>query len=56
MPAMPMPPNRPEASEQRPGQYATPVAFTMAGEWAALVAVTTAQGQEISVTFALETQ
>ena len=56
MPAMPMPPNRPEAIEQAPGQYTTTVVFTMAGEWDALIAVTTAQGEKISVTFAMETK
>lgn len=56
MPAMPMPPNRPEAVEKAPGQYATPVTFTMAGEWQAHIAVTTSQGEEISVSFDMETQ
>jgi hypothetical protein len=56
MPAMPMPPNRPEAVEKAPGQYATPVTFTMAGAWEALVVVTTAQGDTIQVTFAMETK
>jgi hypothetical protein len=56
MPAMPMPPNRPEAVEKAPGQYATPVTFTMAGEWQALITVKTPQGEDISVSFDMETQ
>ncbi len=56
MPAMPMPRNQPKAVEQAPGQYATQVVFTMAGEWEALVAVTTAQGEEVSVSFAMATK
>jgi hypothetical protein len=40
MPAMMMPPNRPQAVEIDPGVYVADVLFTMAGDWQAAVGVT----------------
>lgn len=39
MPAMPMPPNQPEARGQGNGNYQTEATFTMQGEWQADVTV-----------------
>ena len=56
MPAMPMPPNRPQAAEQSPGVYTTPVMFTMAGDWEALIEVLSSDGAVERFPFAMKTR
>jgi len=56
MPAMPMPPNHPQAAEQSPGVYKAPVMFTMAGEWEALIEVLLADGTSGRFRFPMKTQ
>jgi hypothetical protein len=56
MPAMPMPANRPRAVEQNPGVYTTPVLFTMAGDWEALIEVLAKDGVVERFSFAMTTR
>jgi hypothetical protein len=56
MPAMTMPPNRPKAVEQSPGLYTTPVMFTMAGDWEALIEVIPRDGARGLFRFSMKTR
>jgi hypothetical protein len=56
MPAMPMPVNRPEAAETKPGTYTADVLFTMAGEWQAAAELALAGGRAETLTFAMSTR
>lgn len=56
MPAMSMPPNRPRAVEQSPGLYTTPVVFTMAGDWEALIEVLPRDGASSGFRFSMKTR
>jgi hypothetical protein len=56
MPAMAMPPNRPQAVEQSPGLYATPVMFTMAGDWEALIEVLPTDAASGEFRFSMKTR
>jgi hypothetical protein len=56
MPAMPMPPNRPQALEGRPGAYSADILFTMAGEWQTDVQVALQDGSTHTFTFAMKTR
>ncbi len=53
MPAMPMPPNRPEAVEDSAGVYRVEVLFTMAGDWEAAVEALLADGSTTEFVFAM---
>ena len=55
MPAMPMPPNQPEASGQGNGEYQTEATFTMGGEWQADVEVVV-NGETVNFTFDFKVQ
>jgi nitrogen fixation protein FixH len=55
MPAMEMPVNRPQATEEESGVYRTNAIFTMAGEWLVRVEVTY-QGQDEEFRFPLHTR
>lgn len=55
MPAMEMPPNRPEATEEEDGIYQAQALFTMAGEWQILAEVSS-PGQSERFTFLLNTK
>jgi hypothetical protein len=55
MPAMEMPVNRPQATEEESGVYRANAIFTMAGEWQIRVAVSY-QGQEEEFQFPLHTR
>jgi hypothetical protein len=55
MPAMEMPVNRPQATEEESGVYRTDAIFTMAGEWLVRVEVTY-QGQDEEFRFPLHTR
>jgi hypothetical protein len=56
MPAMAMPPNRPQAVERSPGIYTTPVMFTMAGDWEALIEVLPKDGTSSGFRFSMKTR
>ena len=56
MPAMAMPPNRPQAVEQSPGLYTTPVMFTMAGDWEALIGVLPTDAASGEFRFSMKTR
>ncbi len=56
MPAMAMPPNRPQAVEQSPGLYTTPVMFTMAGDWEAHIEVLQKDGTSGGFRFSMKTR
>jgi hypothetical protein len=56
MPAMAMPPNRPLAVEQSPGLYTTPVMFTMAGDWEALIEVLPTDAASGEFRFSMKTR
>jgi YtkA-like len=53
MPAMRMPPNKPQAVERTPGVYAAEAVFTMAGAWEAAVQVSLPDGRSETFRFAL---
>jgi nitrogen fixation protein FixH len=55
MPAMEMPPNRPEATEEENGVYRAQALFTMAGEWQILAEISS-PGQSERFTFLLNTR
>lgn len=55
MPAMEMPVNRPQATEEESGIYRATAIFTMAGEWQIRVEVSY-QGQEEEFLFPLNTK
>jgi len=55
MPAMPMPTNKPEATDQGNGVYLTTATFTMAGEWqAAATIIVNGETSEFSFDFKVD--
>jgi hypothetical protein len=55
MPAMEMPENRPEATEEEAGVYRTDAIFTMSGEWRIDVEVVNEEAREV-FTFLINTE